>query len=105
MQNSPLSDAQTPEALLNALRALLADAELMLGGDPDSDGAEAVTTLRARCAAAQERLSAICASAKKNIAAGARYTDRAIRANPYQALAIVLCAGLLTGALLGRRVK
>jgi ElaB/YqjD/DUF883 family membrane-anchored ribosome-binding protein len=105
MKNRNISDAQTPEALLNDLRALVSEAEKMLSGAPDADGAEAVTMLRARFEAAQERFADLYASARKNVAAGAKYTDDVIRANPYQSLAIALGAGLLVGVLLGRRSK
>ncbi len=105
MKNRNLSDAQTPEALLNDLRTLVAEAEQMMNGGPEADGAEAVTMLRARFEAAQERFADLYASARKNVTAGAKYTDEAIRANPYQSLAIALGAGLLVGVLIGRSSK
>jgi ElaB/YqjD/DUF883 family membrane-anchored ribosome-binding protein len=105
MKHRNASEAQTPEALLNDLRALVADAEKMLSGPPDGDGAEAVTTLRSRFDAAQERFGELYASARKNVAAGAKYADDTIRANPYQSLAIALGAGLLVGVLVGRSTK
>ena len=43
--------------------------------------------------------------AKKKVVAGAKYTDTAIRENPYQALAIALGVGVLIGVLVGRRTK
>ena len=105
MNHPRLTDARTPEALLNELRALVAEAELMLNDGGDGDGAEVVTTMRARFDAAQEQLTALCAGVRKNVAAGARHADEAIRANPYQSLAIALGAGLLLGIVLGRRSK
>ncbi len=41
--------------------------------------------------------------AKQRVVAGAKSTDQAIRANPYQSLAIAAGVGLLVGVLLGRR--
>ncbi len=105
MKNNRETTAQTPEAILTDLRALVTEAEQMISGAPQADGAEAVTTLRARFDAAQERFSELYTSAKKNVTAGAKYTDETIRANPYQSLAIALGAGLLVGVLLGRRSK
>jgi ElaB/YqjD/DUF883 family membrane-anchored ribosome-binding protein len=105
MKKNFSTTAQTPEALLSDLRALVTEAEQMMSGESHPDDAEAATTLRARFDAAQERLSDLYASTRKNISAGASYTDDAIRANPYQSLAIALGAGLLVGALLGRRSK
>ena len=67
--------------------------------------AEALSNLRARFGAAQERFADVYEGAKKKVVAGAKCTDEAIRANPYEALAIALGAGLLAGVLLGRRSK
>ncbi len=97
--------AQTPDALLTDLRALVTEAEQMMSGESHPEDAEAVTTLRARFDAAQERLSDLYASTRKNVSAGAKYTDDTIRAHPDQAMASALGAGLLVGALLGRRSK
>ena len=99
------AEAQTPEELLNDLRALVADAEKMMEGAVTENGAELLTTLRARFEAAQDRFAELYAGARKKVVAGAKYTDEAIRANPYQSLAIALGAGLLIGVLLGRRSK
>ncbi len=105
MHNRNISAAQTPEDLLNDLRALVSDAEKMMSGTPDADGTDAVANLRARFEAAQERFTELYARARKNVAAGAKYTDEAIRSHPYQSLAIALGVGLLAGVLLGRRTK
>ncbi len=105
MKNNLSSETQTPEGLLTDLRALVSEAESMIAGAPGADDADVVTTLRARFEAAQERLGEVYASARKNVAAGAKYTDQTIRANPYQSLAIALGAGLLVGVLVGRRSK
>lgn len=105
MKNRNATDIQTPEALLHDLRSLVTEAEKILSGGAEGDDAEAVTTLRARFEAAQERFGDLYATTKKNVTARARSTDAAIRANPYQSLAIALGAGLLAGVLLGRSTK
>lgn len=97
--------AQTPEDLLNDLRSLVSDAELMLNSAPGESGGEPIASLQARYDAAQERLSNLYAGAKTKISAGMKYTDTAIRTNPYQSLAIALGAGLLIGVALGRSNK
>ncbi len=104
MQNNP-DTTRTPKELLNELHALVAEAETMLVGSVSEHSAEALGHLRARFTAAQERFNAACVVAKKNVVAGARYTDATIRENPYQALAIAAGIGLLVGALVGRRSK
>ncbi len=95
--------AQSPKDILNDLHALVAEAEKMVGDNLTEHTEEAVSSLRERFAAAQERFSDIYAGAKQRVIAGAKCTDEAIRANPYQSLAIAAGVGLLVGVLVGRR--
>lgn len=97
--------AQTPKELLNDLHALVTEAEKMMGDSLTEHTADAVGALRTRFDAAQERLGHLYAGAKQKVVAGAKCTDEAIRANPYQSLAIAAGAGLILGVLLGRRSK
>lgn len=97
--------AQTPKELLNDLHALVSEAEKMMGDSLTEHTADAVGALRSRFDAAQERLGHLYAGAKQKVVAGAKCTDEAIRANPYQSLAIAAGAGLIIGVLLGRRSK
>jgi ElaB/YqjD/DUF883 family membrane-anchored ribosome-binding protein len=105
MKNNRESTAQTPKELLNDLHTLVAEAEKMMGESLSEHTADAVTALRARFDAAQERFADIYEGAKIRVVAGAKCTDAAIRANPYQSLAIAAGVGLLAGVLLGRRSK
>jgi len=95
--------AQTPKELLNDLHALVADAEKMIGDSVSEHTEGAVSALRDRFESAQERLSDLYNGARTKVAAGAKYTDETIRANPYQSIAIAAGVGLLVGVLLGRR--
>jgi ElaB/YqjD/DUF883 family membrane-anchored ribosome-binding protein len=97
--------AQTPKELLNDLHTLVAEAEKMIGDSVTEHTADAVSALRARFDAAHERAAELCAVTKQRVIAGAKCTDQAIRANPYQSLAIAAGVGLLVGVLLGRRSK
>ena len=97
------STAQTPEELLNDLRTLVSDAELMLNGSPDENCSTSFAALQKRFDAARQQLGALYTGTKNTLAAGAKYTDQTIRANPYQSLAIALGTGLLIGVLVGRR--
>jgi len=102
--NSPRASApQSPSELLNDLRTLVVDAEKMLESSVSEHTDEAVSALRSRYEAASERMGEIYASARKNVTAGAKYTDQTIRANPYQSIAIAAGVGLLVGVLIGRR--
>src|SRR5471032_2889929 len=105
MKNNNETTAQTPKDLLNDLHALVAEAEKMMGESLSEHTGDAVSALRTRYDAAQERVADLYAGARKKVVAGAKCTDEAIRANPYQALAIAAGVGLLVGALLGRRSK
>jgi ElaB/YqjD/DUF883 family membrane-anchored ribosome-binding protein len=97
------SDSQTPADLLNDLRNLLMEAEKIFESSVSEHTGEAIDALRTRYEAVEERLGEVYASAKKNISAGAQHTDEAIRANPYQSMAIAVGVGLLIGVLIGRR--
>lgn len=103
MKNRHVPAAQTPADLLNDLRTLVLDAEKMLESSVTEHTGEAMDALRERYTAAQERFANLYASARRNVTAGAKYTDEAIRANPYQSIAIATGVGLLVGILLGRR--
>ena len=105
MKNKSDPAAQTPNDLLEDLRSLVADAEKMMGDSLSEHSADAISALRARFETAQERLGEFYSGARQRVVAGAKCTDEAIRANPYQSLAIALGAGLLVGVLLGRRTK
>jgi ElaB/YqjD/DUF883 family membrane-anchored ribosome-binding protein len=105
MKNNTASTAQTPKELLSELQALVAEAEKMMGDSVSEHTEDAISTLRTRFDAAQERFAEVYEGAKKRVVAGAKCTDAAIRANPYQSLAIAAGVGLLVGVLLGRRSK
>lgn len=94
--------SQTPDALLDELRALVAEAEGLMGGEVNDHARDKMEQLRERLADAQERLSDLYGSAKEKVSEGARKTDEAIRAHPYESLAIALGVGVLIGALLRR---
>lgn len=98
---------QTPQEVVNELRALVAEAEKILGesraGNYDGDCAASVAALRARFDAAQERLTEFYKDARRQVLTGAKYTDAAIRHNPYESAAVALGIGLIAGVLLGRR--
>lgn len=103
MKNRHASDTSTPADLLNDLRTLVVEAEQMLESSVTEHTGEAMAALRARYEAAQERLGVLYAGARKNVIAGAKCTDEAIRANPYQSIAIAAGVGLLVGMLVSRR--
>jgi ElaB/YqjD/DUF883 family membrane-anchored ribosome-binding protein len=95
-------NSRTATDLVTELKTLVSEAETMITGAVTEHSSDALEELRERFHVAQERLAATCSSAKKKVVAGAKYTDEAIRANPYQSLAIAAGVGLLVGMLLGR---
>ena len=104
MKNRTESPAHKPQELLNELRSLVAEAEKLMG-DTAEQSEDTISALRSRFESAQERVAELYTGARKKVIAGAKYTDEAIRENPYQSLAIALGAGLLVGVLLGRRSR
>jgi ElaB/YqjD/DUF883 family membrane-anchored ribosome-binding protein len=96
------STAQTPDAILHDLHAMIAEAERMVNDKAAEHSEEAVSTLRGRLDAAQERLTELYANAKQHVSAGAKYTDEAIRTHPYESVAVAAGIGLLVGLLVGR---
>lgn len=97
--NAKSTSAQTPEAIVQDLHALIAEAEKLVS---ENAGEEAVTTLREKLESAQERLSTCYAQARERVIAGAKYTDEAVRSHPYESVAIAAGVGLLVGLLVGR---
>lgn len=103
MKNNTASTAHTPKDLLNDLHALVAEAEKMMSESVSEHTEDAISALRSRFDAAQERLGELYSGARMKVVAGAKYTNETIRANPYQSLAIAAGIGLLVGVLIGRR--
>jgi ElaB/YqjD/DUF883 family membrane-anchored ribosome-binding protein len=95
----------TPKELLHDLKTLVAEAETMMAGSLSEHSHDAISNLRERFGAAQERFADIYDGAKKKVVAGAKYTDATIRENPYQSMAVALGVGVLVGVLIGRRSK
>jgi len=105
MKTNKNNAAQTPQEILAELQTLVLEAEKMMGDSVSEHSSDAMTALRERFDASQERLGEIYEGAKKHVVAGAKYTDEAVRANPYQSLAVAAGVGLLVGVLVGRRCK
>jgi ElaB/YqjD/DUF883 family membrane-anchored ribosome-binding protein len=97
--------AHTPKEILDELKTLVAEAETMMADSVSEHTSDAIANLRDRFTAAQERFTDMYDNTKKKVVAGAKYTDTAIRENPYQSLAIALGVGVLVGLLVGRRGK
>ena len=104
MKTDPES-THTPAELLKELQTLVVEAEHMMAASLSEHSTEAMEKLRQRFGAAQARLSEFVDGAKRRVVDGAKCTDAAIRANPYQSLAIAVGVGLLFGVLVGRRTK
>ncbi|MEO6002679.1 MAG: hypothetical protein ABIZ04_18210 [Opitutus sp.] len=96
---------KTPDDVLNELRALVSEAERIIGQSPEGSCHydAALAALRERFEAAQERLSTVYQGTKRKVVDSAKYADETIRDNPYQSLAIALGIGLVTGVIIGRR--
>ena len=106
--------AETPEQLIEHISRLMAEAEAMIAGPHTEQASGKLANIKERLESAREQLSDVYSrardkindtydSAKKNVVAGAKYTDETIRTYPYQSLAVALGVGVLIGALIGKR--
>lgn len=102
MKNRPESAIDSPEELVANLRALLSEAEKLVGESAGEYASDRLTALQERLQAAQERVQELYGVARDKVAYGARQTDKTIRAHPYESLAIALGIGVLLGALIRR---
>jgi ElaB/YqjD/DUF883 family membrane-anchored ribosome-binding protein len=95
--------AESPEQLVTHLRDLLTEAEQLVGDSAGEYAGEKADALRERLSQAQERLQQLYRSTRDKVVAGARSTDTAIRAHPYESMALALGVGLLIGTVVHRR--
>lgn len=103
--NNSSTTAKTAGNLLEEIHSLVGQAENLVGNGQSEPDAETIGALRARLTAAQDCLSDLYGGARKKVIEGARYTDDAVRANPYQSIAIAAVVGLAIGVLAGRRTS
>lgn len=99
----PKNDAKSPSDLLDDLRSLVGEAEKLMSDTVVAPTEEAVHSLRERFKSTQARLVDVYDDTKRQVVAGAHYTDETIRAHPYPALAVAVGVGALLGVLIGRR--
>jgi ElaB/YqjD/DUF883 family membrane-anchored ribosome-binding protein len=96
------STAETPEQLIEHISRLMAEAEAMIAGPVAEQAGDKLADIKDRLDSARARLGDVYTRARKNIVAGAKYTDETIREYPYYSLGIALGVGVLIGALIRR---
>lgn len=94
--------AETPEQLIEHISRLMAEAEAMIAGPVAEQANEKLADIKDRLESARDKLGDMYVRARKNIVAGAKYTDETIREYPYYSIGIALGVGVLVGALLRR---
>ena len=92
-----------PDQLVAELRELVNEAQKFLSTAPGELSEAALTALRERFDAAQERLSEVYTGAKNQVIAGAKRADETIRQHPYESIAVALGIGVLLGLFVSRR--
>jgi ElaB/YqjD/DUF883 family membrane-anchored ribosome-binding protein len=97
------STAETPEQLIEHISRLMAEAEAMITGPLAEEAGNKLNSIKERLENAKESVADAYTRARKNVVAGARYTDEAIREHPYQSLGIALGVGVLLGVIIGRK--
>jgi len=90
------------QAVCNDVGQLAQDAHALLAATADVAG-EKVGEARKRLAAALESAKQIGERVRDKAVAGAKATDEAVHAHPYQAIAIGVGVGALIGYLVSRR--
>lgn len=92
----------TAEQALNDLKVVANDAEELLKATAGHGGDKAQNT-RERLTAALESAKATCRKLEEKAIAGAKATDKVIRAHPYESIGIAFGLGLLIGVLVSRK--
>jgi len=95
------SDINT-DRLVSDLRTVTRDAEELLKTVSGERG-NGSNEMRARLSSAIESAKATYHRLEDKAVAGAKATDKAIRAHPYESLGVAFGMGLLVGVLVGRR--
>lgn len=94
------------EKVISDIKAIIADAEDLLGATADQSG-DKIATLRARIQErlkdARVRLATAEAVLLEKTRAAARATDAYVHESPWQAVGIGAGVGFLLGLILGRR--
>jgi ElaB/YqjD/DUF883 family membrane-anchored ribosome-binding protein len=93
---------ETPEQLIEHISRLMAEAEAMLAGPVPEQASNRLADIRDRLEDARARLGDVYTKARKNVIAGAKYTDQTIREYPYYSIGVALGVGVLLGALIRR---
>ncbi len=93
---------ETPEQIIEHISRLMAEAEAMLAGPVTEQVSGKITDLKDRLTDAREKMGDMYSRARRNVIAGAKYTDETIREYPYYSMAVALGVGLLVGVLLRR---
>ena len=101
-RNDTSTASETPAQLIEHISRLMSEAEAMLNGPVAEQAQGRLADIKDRLNDAKERLGDAYTTARKNVVAGAKYTDETIRANPYQSLAVALGVGVLLGVIIGR---
>ena len=86
----------------NDFHSLAEDARALMAATADVAG-DKVAEARQRLTAALDSGGKLLGRAKDKAIEGAKYTDKVVRENPYQAIAIAAGVGALIGYLVARR--
>jgi ElaB/YqjD/DUF883 family membrane-anchored ribosome-binding protein len=95
--------AESPEQMVKHLRELLHEAESAVGDTAGQYVGEKAEAMRERFHQAQERLEELYETTRNKVVTSAKTADTAIRAHPYESIAIALGVGVLIGAVMRRR--
>lgn len=92
--------AETPEQIIEHISRLMAEAEAMLAGPVAEQVGGKLADLKDRLGDARDKMSDMYSRARRNVIAGAKYTDDTIREYPYYSIGVALGLGVLVGFLI-----
>ncbi|MCG3147511.1 MAG: hypothetical protein PCFJNLEI_00951 [Verrucomicrobiae bacterium] len=92
----------TREKVAQDLRILIRDAEALLKAGV-SDAGSKMEELKARLQTSVGKMKETCHQLEEKVVAGAKATDKVIRAHPYESIGIAFGVGLLIGVLINRK--
>jgi ElaB/YqjD/DUF883 family membrane-anchored ribosome-binding protein len=90
------------EKLAEDLRVLIRDAEALVKDGATMAGGKA-EELKARLQVSLNKMKENCHQLEEKVVAGAKATDKVIRAHPYESIGVAFGVGLLIGVLVTRK--
>ena len=106
MEMEKTSEAVTREKLAEDLRVVVADAEELLRATANQAGEKAAAArerIQESLRVAKDRLAATSTILAERSRQAAKVTDEYVHENPWKAIGVAACVGVIVGMLISRR--